>query len=123
MGILFRKGSKNIEIITPTGEEMEYINSKISSELEYGIVNQETLRGFQKTIKYMQQEDGMEAVILGCTELPLLLGDEVSPVPCPDTMKIHIRRLIDFILKQDGFPAVNKRYKSLIFHWIGGDFR
>lgn len=91
--------SKNIEIITPTAEEMEYVNSKISSELEYGIVNQGTLQGFQKIIKRMRQEDGIEAVILGCTELPLLLNDEVSPVPCLDTMKIHIRRLIDFILE------------------------
>lgn len=90
---------KNIEIITPTAEEMEYVNSRISSELEYGIVNPETLRGFQKIIERMRQEDGIEAVILGCTELPLLLNDAVSPVPCLDTMKIHIRRLIDCILE------------------------
>lgn len=93
--------NNNIEIITPTAEEMEYVNLKISSELEFGIVKEETLQGFQKIIKRMQQEDGIEAVILGCTELPLLLSDEVSPVPCLDTMQIHIRRLIDLIVEQD----------------------
>lgn len=91
--------SSGIKIITPTAQEMEYINLKISSELELGIVKEETLQGFQKIIKRMQQEDRIEAVILGCTELPLLLNDEVSPIPCLDTMKIHIQHLIDLIVE------------------------
>ncbi|NBI88109.1 amino acid racemase [Lachnospiraceae bacterium] len=91
--------SSGIEIITPTAQEMEYINLKISSELELGIVKEETLQGFQKIIKRMQQEESIEAVILGCTELPLLLNDEVSPIPCLDTMKIHIQLLIDLIIE------------------------
>ena len=91
--------NSNIEIITPTAEEMEYISLKISSELEFGVIKEETLQGFQKIIKRMQQEDSIEAVILGCTELPLLLNDEVSPIPCLDTMKIHIQLLIDLIVE------------------------
>ncbi|MBD5530864.1 MAG: amino acid racemase [Lachnospiraceae bacterium] len=91
--------SSNIEIIIPTMKEMEYINCKISSELELGIVKKETLESFQKIIKRMAEEEGIEAVILGCTELPLLLSDEVSPVPCLDTMKIHIQHLIDWIVE------------------------
>ena len=91
--------SSGIEIITPTAQEMEYISLKISSELEIGIVKEETLQGFQKIIKRMQQEESIEAVILGCTELPLLLNDEVSPIPCLDTMKIHIQLLIDLIIE------------------------
>ena len=91
--------SSNIEIIIPTTEEMEYINCKISSELELGIVREETLEGFQKIIKRMTEEESIEAIILGCTELPLLLNDEVSPVPCLDTMKIHIQHLIDWIIE------------------------
>ncbi len=98
--------SSNIEIITPTTEEMEYINSKISSELELGITKEETLRGFQKIIKRMQQEDSIEAIILGCTELPLLLNDAVSPIPCLDTMKIHIRLLIDLIVEKE-YPSLS----------------
>ena len=100
-GDFFKKPfyDSNIEIITPTTEEMEYINSKISSELELGIVKKDTLQGFQKIIKRMMEDDGIEAIILGCTELPLLLNDEVSPVPCLDTMKIHIQHLIDRIIE------------------------
>lgn len=100
-GDFFRKPfeESGIEIITPTDEEMAYLNQKIISELELGIVKEDTLRDFQKVIRRMQEENGIEAIILGCTELPLLLNDKVSPVPCLDTMKIHIQTLIDKILE------------------------
>lgn len=91
--------SRSIEIVIPAMEEMEYINDKISSELELGIVKKETLQDFQKIISRMMEEEGIQAIILGCTELPLLLNDNVSPVPCLDTMKIHIQRLIDWIVE------------------------
>ncbi len=87
-----------IEIVVPTADEMDYINRKISSELELGIVKEDTLGKFQEIITRMQKEQGIEAIILGCTELPLLLNDEVSPVMCLDTMKIHIQALIEQML-------------------------
>lgn len=90
---------RGIEIIIPTAEEMEFINQKISSELELGIIKEETLESFQKIIMRMKEECGIEAIILGCTELPLILNDEVSPVSCLDTMKIHINTLVDMIIE------------------------
>lgn len=90
---------RGIEIIIPTAEEMEFINQKISSELELGIIKEETLASFQKIIMRMKEECGIEAIILGCTELPLILNNEVSPVLCLDTMKIHIKTLVDMIIK------------------------
>lgn len=89
---------RGIEIIVPNAEEMEFINQKISTELELGIIKEETLESFQKIIMRMKEECGIEAVILGCTELPLILNDEVSPVPCLDTMKIHVKALVDMII-------------------------
>ena len=89
---------KEIEIVTPTAKEMEYINEKISTELELGVVKEETLKSFQNIIERMKADSGIEAVVLGCTELSLLLNDEVSPVPCLDTMKIHIETLIEMIV-------------------------
>lgn len=88
-----------IKIITPTVDEMKFINDKISSELEVGIVKDDTLQAFQRIIERMKANNEIEAVILGCTELPLLLNDEVSPVPCLDTMKIHIEALINGIVE------------------------
>lgn len=100
-GDFFKKPFYNsgIEIVIPTMEEMEFVNEKISSELELGIIKEETVRSFQKIIDRMKNDSGIEAIILGCTELPLILNDEVSPVPCLDTMKIHIQTLIDRIVE------------------------
>ena len=64
-----------------------------------GIVKEETLKEFQQIIERMKIEDGIEAVVLGCTEIPLLLNDEVSPVPCLDTVKIHVESLVAQILE------------------------
>ena len=89
-----------IQIIVPTENEIELVNDKISTELELGIVKEETLLFFQKVISRMKDEDGIEAIVLGCTELPLLLNDEVSPVPCLDTMQIHVRSIIKTIVEQ-----------------------
>ena len=87
-----------IDIAVPSLTEMDLVNDKISSELELGVVKKETLSSFQEIIERMKQEDEIEAIVLGCTELPLLLNDEVSSVPCLDTMKIHIDALINEIL-------------------------
>ena len=89
-----------IQIIVPTESEIELVNDKISTELELGIVKEETLLFFQKVISRMKNEDGIEAVVLGCTELPLLLNDEVSPVLCLDTMQIHVRSIVKTIVEQ-----------------------
>ena len=88
-----------IEVIVPSSTEMDFVSEKISSELELGIVKEDTLSTFQIIIQHMKQENEIEAVVLGCTELPLLLNDKVSPVPCLDTMKIHIDTLVNEILK------------------------
>lgn len=43
----------------------------------------------------MKTEYGIEAVVLGCTELPLLLNNENCVLPCLDSVAIHIKALID----------------------------
>lgn len=89
----------DIEIVVPTEAEMEYINHKIATEVELGIVKAETLNYFQKIIERMKKDSEIEAIILGCTELPLILNDKVSPVMCLDTMKIHIETLVNMIVE------------------------
>ena len=87
-----------IQVVIPTENEIKMVNEKISTELELGVVKEETLLLFQNIINRMKDENGIEASVLGCTELPLLLNDEVSSVPCLDTMQIHISSIIKTIL-------------------------
>lgn len=100
-GEFFKKPfeQSNIEIVVPTEAEMDLVNNRIASELERGIVKDETIEAFLNIINRMKAEDGIEAIILGCTELPMILNDEVSSVPCLDTMKIHIQTLVDMIVE------------------------
>lgn len=60
-----------------------------------GIVKESTLKEFNEIISNMKERYGIEAVILGCTELPLLLNDDNCVLPCLDSVSIHIKELID----------------------------
>ena len=83
-----------IEVFIPEKADRELVAKRSYEELELGLVKESTLREFQSIIKRMQAEDGIEAVILGCTELPLLLDEENCPVSCLDSVEIHINELI-----------------------------
>lgn len=99
--VFFRQAflRRGMEIIVPPQEERDYVHQKISSELEHGVVKSETLGAFQTIISNLRSEARIDAVILGCTELPLLLNEDVSPVPCLDAMEIHIRAIIEEMLR------------------------
>ncbi|MBS1460440.1 MAG: amino acid racemase, partial [Clostridium sp.] len=90
-GSFFKKPfeEKGIQVISPREEEMAYINEKIYTELEFADVREGIREGLVRIIRRMVEEDGIQAIILGCTELPLALDDRICPVPCLDTMKIH----------------------------------
>lgn len=89
---------EGIEVVIPDEREIDYIDKVITSELELGIVRPETLNRFREIISRLVKDEGAENVILGCTELPLLLNDGNSPVPCLDTVKIHVAEIVDNIL-------------------------
>lgn len=78
---------------------MTLINQRISKELEYGIVKDSTREELVKIITKMKKTDGIEAVILGCTELPLILNSSNCPTDCLDIMELHIAKLAQLILE------------------------
>ncbi len=92
--------ANGIDIILPDAAEMDYINEKIANELEVGIVRQDTQKEFLRIIEKMQQEGNAQALILGCTELPLLFNNISAHIILLDTMKIHVNKLIEMILEE-----------------------
>lgn len=84
-----------IDVIVPDKSDRELIAKRIFEELEVGIVKESTLQEFNEIIKKMQHEHEIEAVILGCTELPLLLNNDNCVLPCLDSVAIHIQKLIE----------------------------
>lgn len=95
--------SHNIEIVVPNQSEQEYIHRKIVEELENGIVNNETKKGFINIIEQMTDRDGIQAVILGCTELPMLIKNEDLNIHSLNTAEIHINKIIDTIFMDNNY--------------------
>ena len=70
-----------------SADEREEINRIIMEELVYGVFKPEAVTSFQRMIGRMRDE-GCEAVILGCTEIPLILNDSNSPLPTLDSTRL-----------------------------------
>lgn len=92
-----------MSVVRPTGAEQETIQARIADELELGVVRPDTVAELTGIVERLVRQEGIESVVLGCTELPLALSDENSPVPCLDTATIHVAALVEAIL--DGGDA------------------
>ncbi len=89
---------KGIDVVTPSDEDMMLVNERISKELEYGIIKDSTREELINIIMKMKNTQAIEAVILGCTELPLILNSDNCPVDCLDIMDIHIDKLVRLVM-------------------------
>lgn len=101
-----------IEVVTPCQEDKMYIGQKIETELEFGRVLPDTQDGFRKIAEKIIREESIQAIVLGCTELPLIFQDIKLPVPYIDVMQVHIQSLIDLILADDSAahtPSVSRQ--------------
>jgi aspartate racemase len=84
-----------IELITPNDEEQDYIHDKYFNELLKDIFLPETAAGLLAIADAMKTRHGIEGLILGGTELPLVLrGEEHNGIRLLDTTRIHVDRLI-----------------------------
>jgi aspartate racemase len=87
---LFGKEYKdtNIEVAVPNKKDKDIINEIIYDELPRGIIKKNSKEKILKIIKKFQ-EKGTEGIILGCTELPLIIKKEYTPLKIYDTAYIH----------------------------------
>jgi len=89
-----------MSIVTPGAAEQDYIHDKYFSELVKGIFLPETRARMLAIIDRMKSEDHIDGVILGGTELPLILRAEShNGLPLLDTTQIHARAAIDEMLR------------------------
>jgi aspartate racemase len=79
-----------IDFLRPDDAEREKINAIIFDELVRGRQTPEALRYFQQVIDGFKAQ-GCDAVVLGCTEIPLLVNDKVSSLPTLDSTRILAR--------------------------------
>lgn len=94
---LVREG---IDVFIPDKEDRELVAKRIYEELEVGIVRRSTLDEFNAILLKMWKKHRIQAVILGCTELPLLLNEKNCVLPCLDCADIHINKIIEIVMKE-----------------------
>jgi aspartate racemase len=75
----------------PDVKQGDAINGIIFNELVYGVLKSESRDKLTSIIKDMAQIEGCDAVVLGCTELPLILDSKHSPIPVLDSTRILAR--------------------------------
>jgi aspartate racemase len=89
---------KNIETIIPNTTDIEYINDAIYNEMGKGIFLPERKQVFLRIINELIAK-GATGVVLGCTEIPILIKQEDVSVPVFDTTAIHTKAAVEFALK------------------------
>jgi aspartate racemase len=89
-------GARGLTVLAPGPEDQAFIHDKYMGELVSGIIRPETRAGLLAIAGRMRDEQRVEAIILGGTELPLILREVANPVvPFLDTTMIHVRSIVD----------------------------
>lgn len=87
-----------VDVIIPNEQEREIVHSIIYTELAKGIITEKSKQQYLEIIK-KAEKDGVDAVILGCTEIPLLIQQDDCDVLVIDTTKEHAYAAVDFAIK------------------------
>jgi aspartate racemase len=96
--------ARGLDYVRPNPEERDEINRIIMDELVYGVFKPEAVATFQQVIARMKEE-GCDAVVLGCTEIPLLMNDANSPLPTLDSTRLLARMALRRAVQHRIAPA------------------
>ena len=88
-----------LDVITPNEADMQEVSRIIYEELCQGEFLPKSKTFLKEVVQKLEQE-GAKGVILGCTELPLILQEDDANIYLLDTMKIHVDTLVAFALKE-----------------------
>lgn len=92
-----RMADRGVEVVVPQPEDAAEVHRVIYAELVRGEVREASRDALEAVVGRLV-EAGVEAVVLGCTELGMILAAERSPVPLLDSLAIHVEALLDAAL-------------------------
>jgi len=87
---------EGVTVLVPAAEDQEYIHEKLMTEIELGIFTEETRQGLVAVVERMKRAEQIEGVILGCTELPLILHEGDCAIPSLNTAAIHVEAIVNY---------------------------
>lgn len=100
--------ARGIEYVRPDAAEREEISRIIMDELVYGVFKPEAVAYIQHVVERMRGE-GCEAVVLGCTELPLIMNDSNSALPTLDSTRLLARDALRRATRPELMPPLPER--------------
>ena len=95
-----RFAARGLEYRRPNAQERDETGRVIMDELVNGIFSPEGVASFQRVIERMKVEEGCDAVVLGCTEIPLIIGDANSALPTLDSTRLLARAALRRAVQQ-----------------------
>ncbi|CAH0197722.1 amino acid racemase [Pseudomonas mediterranea] len=93
-----RLSAQGLTVLVPDAEERQAVHRIIYDELCVGVINPASRQVYQQVIESLTRR-GAEAIILGCTEIGLLIKPEHSALPLLDTTYLHARAAVAFALE------------------------
>lgn len=95
-----RLKAHGIDVVIPEDDERNFVHNVIMKELCFGIVKESSKDKFREIIEKLISK-GAEGIVLGCTEIPLLIKQEDCNVPLFDTTRIHAEAAVELALNYD----------------------
>lgn len=95
---------KGLELVLPSAQERDAMNRIIMDELVCGQFKPEAIACFQRVFERMK-DAGCDAVVLGCTEIPLIMNDSNSPLPTLDSTRLLARAALNRAVRGAPAPA------------------
>ena len=88
-----------VVVVPPSAEDRAWVHERYVGQLLRGDFRDETRREFVALVGRLKKDEGIDGVILGGTELPLMLaGDEIAGVPVLDTTALHVAAIVERLL-------------------------
>ena len=96
-GVFYQKifQQHGITTVVPNEEERMYVHDRIYKELVHNRFTDKTQEGYLSVIKSLSN-NGAEGIVLGCTEIPLLLTEDQIPMPSFSTTELHCRAAVEW---------------------------
>ena len=86
--------AKGMGVVVPGRDDQQFIQEKLFSEIVPGIIRDPTREALLGIVQRMIEDHTIDGVILGCTELPLILPDEYRGIPFLNTTAIHVEAIV-----------------------------
>jgi aspartate racemase len=86
-----------IDVLVPPAADRRLVHEVIYGELCVGVIRDESREHYRRVMRDLAGR-GAEGILLGCTEIDLLVGPQDAPVPVFDTTRLHAHRAVDLAL-------------------------